>query len=35
MSAIRSAIMMVGMFVFAHGMEGISEASQTRRFCTP
>ncbi len=35
MSAIRSAIMMVGMFVFAHGMDGISEASQTCKPCTP
>jgi hypothetical protein len=28
-SAIRSAIMMVGTFVFAHGIDGISDASHT------
>lgn len=31
-SAIRSAIMIVVMFVFAHGIDGITEASQMRRF---
>jgi hypothetical protein len=28
-SAIRSAIMMVGTLVFAHGIDGISDASHT------
>ena len=30
-SAIRSAIMIVVMFVFAHGIDGITEASHTRK----
>lgn len=34
-SAIRSAIMMIGMLVLARGMLGINEPSQTRKPVTP